>query len=107
MLSYVGPIRLFLPSSTPSLNIIFLAEVSNFVIVIYVGPLSLRQSRERERDGIVPSEAARPVNLFVCVRAPTHSEAKKERHPPRVKWGERPSDLSLLDVPLHVLVRYF
>ena len=63
----MGPIRLFLPDSTPSLNIIFLAEVSNFVIVIYVGPLSLRQSRER--DGIVPTEAARPVNLFVCVRA--------------------------------------
>ena len=67
----MGPIRLLLPDSSPSLNIIFLAEVSNFVIVIYVGPLSLRQSREREREsgGIVPSEAARPVNLFVCVRA--------------------------------------
>ena len=45
-LCYAGPIRLFL-DSTPSLNIIFLAEVSNFVIVIYVGPLSLRQGSER------------------------------------------------------------
>ena len=49
----------------------FLAEVSNFVIVIYVGLFLC------VRAGIVPSEAARPVNLYVCVCGRA------------IKWGEK------------------